>query len=201
MPEILELIDQLDKELLLSIQRQSSPFLDFLMAAITDKYNWIPLYLVLLIGLFRQFGWQAVYFVLAVVVLITLSDQLTSSLMKPYFGRFRPCHDPEIGHLVRIVTRCGGSYGFVSSHAANSVAVSTFFILIFRKSHPFVWLVIIWPLVVCYSRMYLGVHYPLDILGGTAVGVGLGYLVYWGTQKLSMIVPFKFKPASGNRFD
>jgi undecaprenyl-diphosphatase len=114
--------------------------------------------------------------------------------MKPLFGRLRPCHDPEIGHLIRIIRRCGGEFGFVSSHAANSVSVSTFFILLFRKSHRYVWWILIWPLLFSYSRIYMGVHYPLDVICGAVVGIALGWLVYWGTEKLSQKVPFEFTP-------
>jgi undecaprenyl-diphosphatase len=194
MEQLFEFLDHIDKDLLLYLQSQHTLFLDTIMAGITNKYNWWPLYLLLLVALYRQFGWHAIYSLVAVVVLIILSDQITSSLMKPLFGRFRPCHDPEIGHLVRIVTKCGGFYGFVSGHAANSFAVTTFFLLLFVKTHRYFWWLLIWPLAFSYSRIYLGVHYPLDILGGTLVGIFLGYLVFIGTSKLSLKVPFGFTP-------
>lgn len=194
MEQLFEFLDHLDKDLLLYLQSQNTPLMDTLMAGITSKYNWLPLYLLLLLALFRQFRWQAVYSVVAVVLLVILSDQITSSLIKPLFGRFRPCHDPEIGHLVRIVTKCGGLYGFVSGHASNSFAVTTFFLLLFHKTHRYVWWLLIWPIFVSYSRIYLGVHYPLDILGGALVGIILGYLVFVGTSKLSLKLPFGFTP-------
>jgi undecaprenyl-diphosphatase len=192
MEQIFEFLDQVDKELLLFLQQQGAPWSDHIWAAITEKYNWIPLYAILLIALFRQFGWQAVYSMIAVVLLVIMADQLTSTFMKPFFGRYRPCHDPEIGHLVRIVTRCGGEFGFVSSHASDSFSVITFFILLFHRSHRYCWWLLIWPLLFSYSRIYLGVHYPLDVLCGALVGIVLGYLVYSGTKKLSEIVPFEF---------
>ncbi len=194
MEQLFEFLDHLDKDLLLYLQSQNTPLMDTLMAGITSKYNWLPLYLLLLLALFRQFRWQAVYSVVAVVLLVILSDQITSSLIKPLFGRFRPCHDPEIGHLVRIVTKCGGLYGFVSGHASNSFAVTTFFLLLFGRTHRYVWWLLIWPIFVSYSRIYLGVHYPLDILGGALVGIILGYLVFVGTSKLSLKLPFGFTP-------
>lgn len=194
MEQVLEFLDQVDKDLLLFLHHQSSPFLDVAMVAITEKYNWIPLYLLLIFALIRQFRWQAVYSMAAVILLVILSDQLTSGFMKPFFGRFRPCHDPEIGHLIRIIRRCGGEFGFVSSHAANSFSVSTFFILLFHKSHRYIWWLLIWPLLFSYSRIYLGVHYPLDVLGGALVGIGLGWMMYRATEKLSEKVPFEFTP-------
>ena len=194
MEQLFEIVEQVDKDLLLYLQSLSAPLLDQVMAAITETYVWIPLYLLLIFALFKQFGWQTIYSLVAVAIVITLSDQITSSLMKPLFGRFRPCHDPEIGHLVRIVTKCGGQFGFVSSHAANTFSVATFFILLFRKSHAYFWVLIIWPVVVSYSRIYLGVHYPLDILGGAVVGILLGILVFFSTRKLSVVIPFGFTP-------
>jgi undecaprenyl-diphosphatase len=196
MEPLFEFLDQIDKELLLFLHRQSTPFLDVAMVAITEKYHWIPLYLVLIVVLIRQFGWQAIYSIVAVILLVVVSDQLTSSFMKPFFGRFRPCHDPEIGHLIRIIRRCGGEFGFVSSHAANSFSVSTFYILLFHKTHRYVWWLLIWPLLFSYSRIYLGVHYPLDVLGGAIVGIGLGWMMYAVTKKLSVIVPFTFTPTT-----
>ena len=194
MEQVLEFLDHIDKELLLYLHHHSTPFLDVAMVAVTEKYNWIPLYLILILALVRQFGWQAVYSMVAVILLVIISDQLTSGFMKPFFGRFRPCHDPEIGHLIRIIRRCGGEFGFVSSHAANSFSVSTFFILLFRKTHRYVWWILIWPILFSYSRIYLGVHYPFDILCGAVIGIGLGWLVFWGTGKLSEKVPFEFTP-------
>ncbi len=198
MEQLLEFLDQIDKELLLFLHRQSTPFLDIAMVAITEKYSWIPLYLILIVVLIRQFGWQAIYSIVAVILLVIVSDQLTSSFMKPFFGRFRPCHDPEIGHLIRIIRRCGGEFGFVSSHAANSFSVSTFYILLFYKTHRYVWWLLIWPLLFSYSRIYLGVHYPLDVLGGALVGIALGWLVYGITKSLSQKIPFAFKPDQGH---
>lgn len=194
MESIFDIIVKWDQQILLFLHGLSSPFLDTLMAGATEKYNWIPLYLLLLYILYKNFGWQALYSIIAVVLLITLSDQITSSFMKPFFQRYRPCHDPEIGHLIRIVTKCGGSYGFVSSHAANSMALSTFFWLIFKEKYRWIIWIFIWPLLFSYSRMYLGVHYPLDILGGTLVGILLGYLVFRFTKWASGKVPFAFSP-------
>ena len=193
MEQIIEILVHWDQQVMLAIHGLSNPFFDQLMAAITEKYNWIPLYLLLVYLLVRQFGWHALYSIAAVVLLVVISDQLTSSFMKPFFQRFRPCHDPEIGHMVRIITKCGGYYGFVSSHAANSFAVTTFFWCLFHRRFPWIGWIVLWPLVVGYSRIYLGVHYPLDILGGALVGIVLGYMVFGFTRLASQKVPFNFR--------
>ena len=197
MEQIIDMVIQWDQQAMLFIHSHSGPFLDSLMAGITEKYNWIPLYLLLVFLLIRQFGWHALYSIVAVVLLVVISDQLTSSLMKPFFQRLRPCHDPEIGHMVRIITKCGGYYGFVSSHAANSFAVTTFFWCLFHTHTRWIVWIVLWPIVVSYSRIYLGVHYPLDILGGALVGVFLGYAMYRFMGWLSPKVPFSFR-VTGN---
>ncbi len=194
MEQLFETLIELDQQVLLYLHGLSSPWMDVVMAGVTEKYNWLPLYLLLFIILFKNFGWQGIYTLVAVVILITLSDQLTSSFMKPFFHRFRPCHDPEIGHLVRIVTKCGGYFGFVSSHASNSFAVATYFWLIFHNKYRWMIWLLVWPVIVSYSRIYLGVHYPLDILGGAIVGIVLGYLVYRMSKWSSTKIPFVFVP-------
>jgi len=189
-----EFLDQIDKELLLYLHGLRTPLLDSVMAGITEENYWIPLYLLLIYVLFRQFKWQGIYSMVMVILIVVITDQLTSSFMKPFFGRYRPCHDPEIGHLITIITKCGGYYGFVSSHAANSCAVTTFFILLFHKTHRHVWWLVIWPILFSYSRIYLGVHYPLDVLFGALTGIGIGWLMYGATEVLSRKVPFTFVP-------
>lgn len=107
---------------------------------------------------------------------ILLADQVSSGLMKPYFERLRPCHNPELEGLLYVYGRCGGLYGFVSSHAANTFGVATFLTLILRKKQKGIKWLFLYAVIVSYSRIYLGVHYPLDVLFGALVGVLSAYL-------------------------
>ena len=109
-------------------------------------------------------------------LLITLADQSASGFFKPFFERLRPCHNPEIEHLVHTIKRCGGQYGFASSHASNTFALGTFLFLVYRNK----WskLMLVWAAVVSYSRIYAGVHYPGDILVGAILGVLSAFIVY-----------------------
>lgn len=117
---------------------------------------------------------------LAVVVLIVLSDQLSVHAFKNVIHRLRPCHNPEIQSIVHLLNgRCGGSYGFVSSHAANVFALAMFLYLFFRaKINRFGIWIFAWAAVVAYSRVYAGVHYPGDIIVGALLGAGIGVTVY-----------------------
>jgi undecaprenyl-diphosphatase len=180
---MIEALDRIDRQWLLWLNSHHSPVFDQLMYTLSDKYVWIPLYVILLGIIIRKYRWQSVWILLAVIVLITMSDQI-ANLLKSGVKRFRPCKDPEIGYLVHLVNNyCRSSFGFVSGHAANSFALATFISLLFRKK----WVTtgfVIWAILVSYSRIYLGVHYPGDVLGGALLGIILGWAVYFALQQL-----------------
>jgi len=145
---------------------------------ISDRFIWLPLYLLITGYLIYRYKWKVILILLLTALLITMSDQGSVHLFKEVFKRLRPCHNPEISHLVHIVRgHCGGQYGFVSSHAANSFAVASYSLLLIRNRYYTI-SIIFWALLVSYSRIYLGVHYPGDILGGAILGVVLGYIIY-----------------------
>lgn len=184
---MIEALNDIDQRWLLWLNGLHSPFFDQVMFFISGRYEWIPLYAILLGFIIRKFRWRAIWILVAVVIMITLSDQI-ANLLKAGVKRFRPCKDPEIGHLVHLVNDyCRSSYGFVSGHAANSFALATFISLIFRNK----WVTIgmlIWAACVSYSRIYLGVHYPGDVLGGAILGVlagwGMVFLLGIGFRKM-----------------
>lgn len=169
----------LDRSLFLFLNSINSPFFDELMFYISGKYTWIPLYLAVVLLIIKEKGKRAPVFLLFIIALIAITDQASVRLFKDVFMRLRPCHDPDIAHLVHIVRdRCGGLYGFVSSHAANSFALAAFTNLAIRRRW-FTILIISWATVVSYSRIYLGVHYPGDIIGGAALGMFTGTALYY----------------------
>lgn len=113
---------------------------------------------------------------------------------KDVFERLRPCHNPNIASLVHVVDGCGGKYGFVSSHASNSFALALFIGLLLRKHYKyFLPLMVFWAALVSYSRIYVGVHYPADILGGAILGSLIGIFVYWLMKKLNAKFNFKLQ--------
>ncbi len=172
---LIETLRQADADLLLWLNGHHSSFFDDLMFFISGKWEWIPLYAVILGFVIWKYRWKSLWILLAVAILITLSDQI-ANLLKASVKRPRPCKDPEIGHLVQLVNDyCSGAYGFVSGHASNSFALATFISSLFRKS----WVtagIFTWAVLVSYSRIYLGVHYPGDVVCGALLGIILGWL-------------------------
>jgi undecaprenyl-diphosphatase len=176
----LNMIDTLihaDKQAMLWLNSRHSPFFDQVMWFVSGRPEWIPLYLALLGWVIWRYRKHSVWIILTLVVMIVLSDQL-ANLLKNGVQRLRPCRDPEIGPLVHVVrNRCGGAFGFVSGHAANSFALTVFISLLFRKS----WLTVsmlCWAVLISYSRIYLGVHYPGDVLGGAVLGTAVAMILF-----------------------
>lgn len=177
-------LSEIDHALFIFLNGLHNNFLDFLMLWITNKFTWFPFYLVLIAWLIVRYKKQGIVIVLMAVLVIALSDQVTSSFMKPYFHRLRPCHDPGIMNSVHLVTSCGGSFGFCSSHAANSFGLAMIIFLITGKDYKWTKYLFIWAGLVAYSRVYVGVHFPGDILAGAMSGCIFGLLIYYLYRKL-----------------
>jgi len=174
---MIDTLIQADKQAMLLLNSRHSPFFDQVMWFVSGRPEWIPLYLALLGWVIWRYRKRSVWIILTLVVMIVLSDQL-ANLLKNGVQRLRPCRDPEIGSLVHIVrNQCGGAFGFVSGHAANSFALAVFISLLFRKA----WLTVSmlsWAALVSYSRIYLGVHYPGDVLAGALLGTVIALMLF-----------------------
>ena len=190
----------IDQQWLLAINGWHSEWADILMWYISKSTTWLPLY-ALLVGLIvYRFGILSpslcregrrgssllrVLIILAgFAVAVGVSDFVSSGIIKPWVCRLRPTHEPEIAGLIHLVNGyTGGLYGFVSSHAANTMACALLFALLYRNKYATVGLML-WVALNCYSRMYLGVHYPADIIGGLAIGALMATLTYGMVRRL-----------------
>lgn len=176
------MIDQLlvwDTSLFLWLNQKGTPQFDPFWLLMSEKTTNIVVYLSLVVIYGRKHGNKSAVFLLIVgVALVGLTDQLTN-LFKDGFMRLRPCHTPELAEVMRLVkASCGGKYGFFSGHASNSFALAIFFGLLFKKGKMLLPFLSLFAGLIAYSRIYLGVHYPLDVICGMFAGIILASIVY-----------------------
>jgi undecaprenyl-diphosphatase len=171
------MLEHIDQQLFLFLNSLNSPFCDQVMWIISSRLTWVPLYLAILIVLGIKYKRKFLVIILMIIIAITLSDRL-SFFIKNGIQRLRPCHEPDIEGLVHIVKGYrGGLYGFVSAHASNAFMVAVLSLLFIRKKW-FTYSMIFWALLVGYSRIYLGVHFPGDVICGSILGIMIGWGVY-----------------------
>lgn len=181
---------ELDKELLLYFNGFHASWLDPIMMLATKTIFWLPLYLLLVYLIIKYKKWDTLYILLGIALSITLTDQITSGFMKPFFARLRPSQDPSLDGLLHIVNNYrGGLYGFASSHAANTFGIATYIFLLFRGRYHWMSVIFLWAVLMSYTRIYLGVHYPGDVVVGALIGILCGWAGFqfsnWLVRKFS----------------
>jgi len=176
---MLETLNLLDTELFLYLHGLRTPWLDPPMVWFTARNTWIPFYGALVGWLVYRYRRAALGRVLMLAAAVALSDQAASGVLKPLTLRLRPCHEPALQKFIHPVVACGGTYGFASSHAANTFALAMGLWLLLGRQHGAVRWVFLWAVLVSYSRIYVGAHYPLDVLAGAGIGVLMASLSYW----------------------
>lgn len=177
---MLDQILQWDTDVFIFLNSMGRESWDAFWLAYTSKFNWIPFYAVLLYLIFKQMQLKPFLVTLvAVALMILVTDQVTN-LFKNGFHRLRPCHLAELVDSMRLVkARCGGQYGFFSGHASNTMAAAIFIGLTLRKRFKYlIYILIVWAILMGYSRIYIGVHYPLDVLLGMLFGLITGFSFY-----------------------
>jgi len=171
---VLDYFNHIDHNLFLFLNGKHNAFFDSLMAQATKSLLWIPLYLIFLYLLIRQYKWKTIMIVVVAAVMILASDQL-ANLAKDTFQRLRPSNEPGLTvHLVNAYK--GGLYGFYSSHASNTFSIAVFLVVLLIKRFKWIgWITLPWALLMSYTRIYLGVHFAGDILTGILTGSLVGY--------------------------
>ncbi len=177
---MIEYLIEIDKSILLAINGLHNNFFDFLMDLISKKSTWIPIYLFFIFILIKKYGREGIFITLLLILTVSVADLVSVHLFKNVFERLRPCHDPSLQGLLHLVDgNCGGKYGFVSSHSANMFALATIFYMFVRKYFKMSYIPLVaWAALIGYSRVYLGVHYPGDVLAGAVVGIIIGLIFY-----------------------
>lgn len=176
----MEHLSTIDSDLFLFLNGLHTDWMDEIMIAVTHMWIWIPLYLLLIYWTVKEYGKQSWWVFLAVGVVVLCSDQLSAHVCKPFFHRLRPCFNPDFQDVIYLPKGvAGGKYGFVSSHAANTFSIATFLTSALRKYHPWPAITLfLWAFISSYSRIYIGFHYPGDILCGVILGALVG-LILW----------------------
>lgn len=190
---MLEFLVDIDTEIFLWLNSHHSPFWDIFMYVSSGKALWIPLYLSIVFAIYAVYGWRATLIMVAVCgISVAVVDQVGAGLLRPLIERMRPANlENPLSEFVHIVEDYrGGAYGFPSSHASNTFALAAFTSFAFRKWTYGIF-IYIWAVVICYSRIYLGVHYPGDILAGFILGSVFGWIGYIFAK--SLIEAFKIK--------
>jgi len=191
--KFIDYIIQTDYWLIQEVNDSHTAIMNAIMIFFTHKLYPIPLYALLLFLLFKKYHWKHFLSLLPIItLLIIFADYTASGWAKPFFERLRPCHDPLLS--LDLPYRCGGKYGFFSSHASNSFAAAVFIFLHLKDIYKSIFLLIIWAIVVSYSRMYLGVHYLSDIAMGAITGSFYGFLFY----KISLKIFSRIKVSSND---
>jgi membrane-associated phospholipid phosphatase len=175
---MIESLIQLDRNWFIAINTgMQNPFWDAVCPFMRHQSNWYLLYGLLLGVCYKIWNKKALWVLVGAAVLVLVSDQISANLIKNTIQRLRPCNDPSLVGMVRNIVGCGKGYSFVSAHATNHFAIAVFFSILFKPYFKWTWLIALpWAALIAFSQIYVGVHYPLDVICGALLGSLLGYV-------------------------
>lgn len=182
MSSFIDTLKGIDTDILLFINGHNSPLLDQVMIIISGRFTWIPLYLLFAFMIIRDYRKGAILIIIFAVLAVVMSDQ-AANLIKDHVMRYRPSYNLLLAGKLHLYKDAdggfymGGMYGFVSNHAANAASIASYLILWFRRKY-ITWGLILWVMLLCYSRVYLGVHYPFDVFCGVLLGIITGSIAH-----------------------
>jgi membrane-associated phospholipid phosphatase len=184
---MLDWIQHIDTQLFFQINHCcKNDFFDSVMPIVRNKYTWIPLYALLVFLIIRKHRMKAIYVLGFAILTLVVADQLSAHVIKPLVQRLRPCNDPMIGQYVHNeLVGCGSGFSFVSSHATNHFALALYFIIVFAKPSNRFYVVlgfVFWAGLISFAQVYVGVHYPFDVLVGGLLGMLIGYGAGWANR-------------------
>lgn len=189
---MIEILDRLDTDLFNTLNGLHNSFFDAIMVVLTNGLYPIPIYILLIVLIIWKYGKNGIWATLAIGLAVLLANHITSEIMKPFFERLRPCYNPDLDSTIHLLVPCGGKWSFASSHASSTFSLATALWLLFRKKISWVWIAFVWSSLVSYSRIYVGKHYPGDVLVGAAVGFISGWLIYqlylWLDRKYTIAI-------------
>lgn len=182
---LIELLQEIDRNLFLFLNGFHSEFMDPVVLLLTNQIAWAPLFVFIIYSLIKKYQMTAIWYLIGIAMVVLLSDQFVSAFMKPFFSRLRPSHDADLSTLVHIVNGYkGGPYSFASSHAANSFGIALYLWIAIKKEVKWIWILFAWAFIFSYTRIYLGVHYPGDILVGAMVGSLFAIATDWTIRRI-----------------
>jgi membrane-associated phospholipid phosphatase len=172
-------IDPVDRWLIKHINQDwGNPVFDYILPFMRETGFWLPLYFFLCIFVVINFGSRGLWWILGFLLTAAIADIVSSHLIKEFVIRTRPCQDPIVGPQLRFfINYCPGSSSFTSSHATSHFAQGMFFYMTLRSVFKWAWIFLVWAFVISYTQVYVGVHYPFDVLCGAIVGCGIGFII------------------------
>jgi len=177
---MLETLQYIDAQWFEAVNGLAIEWLDPVIVFIRNKKSWIPLYIIIILYTIYRFKKQSIAVIIMMILTIVLADQISASIIKPFFERLRPCQADS----VRLLVKCGTGKSFVSSHATNHFALAVFWLSFFKWKRYLNIATIFWAAAICFAQVYVGVHYPFDVICGALLGISIGLLMTYLTNFL-----------------